>query len=36
MRMLPIEGQLSGSKELHAELLNYSIVVVYFALNGEL
>lgn len=35
--MLPPEGRFSGSEELHAaESLNYSIVVVYFALNGEL
>lgn len=35
--MLSPEGRFSGSEELHAgESLNDSIVVVYFALNGEL
>lgn len=36
MRMLPTEGLFSGSEELDVkESLNYFIIVVYFALNGE-
>lgn len=37
MRLLPTEGLFSGSEELDTkESLNYFVIVVYFALNGEL
>lgn len=37
MTMLPLEGLCLGSEELEVkESLNYFIIVVCFALNGEL